>query len=49
VREPVDGPPHREVDRQRQRDDLAVFLIEEGNSLQHEAEQREQCDQPGNL
>jgi hypothetical protein len=39
MRETVDRPPHRKIERQSQRDDLPVLLIEERNSLEHETKQ----------
>jgi len=39
MREAVDRPPHRKIERQSQRDNLPVLLIEKRNSLQHESKQ----------
>ena len=49
MRETVDRPPHREIDRQRESDDLPAFLIEERNSLGNESEQAEHRDEAAEL
>src|SRR6266566_158653 len=43
--ETINRPPHRQIDRQGERDHLSVLLIEEWNSLRDEPEQAQQGDE----